>query len=117
MDTFKQYYKRIITEMGDTPTLVARDAQDRIRNAHDVARQARRGRAQQEDINAAMEDMVATHKSLNQYSSHELKDKIVDKYNELKNILQGENTGEYTVQHLEDCVQYLQVVCDDLLAG
>jgi hypothetical protein len=116
METFKQYHNQILSEMS-APARVANDILSRARDASDTARQARRGRAGQEEINAAMKDMVNAHKSLDQYSSHELKDKIVDKYNELKAMLQGESNEDPTVQHLEDCVQYIQTLCDDILAG
>lgn len=117
MDTFKQYYNQILSEMA-APSRVAREILDRTRDASDTARAARRGRAGQEEINAALADMVNAHKSLDRYSSHELKSKIMQKYNELKDILQGKQSEEeHTVQHLEDCVQYIQALCDDILAG
>ena len=116
MDTFKQYYNQTLSEMA-APNRVARQILDRVRAAGDVARSFRRKRAGQKEVDAKIADMVAAHKSLDQYSSHELKSKIVKKYNELKEILQGTHTEEYTVQHLEDCVQYIQTICDDILKG
>lgn len=116
MDTFKQYYNQILSEMA-APAKIVKNILQRARDAGDVARAARRQRAGQDQINAAIADMVDAHKSLDQYSSHDLKSKIMAKYNELKAMLQGESTEEYTVQHLEDCVQYIQELCDDILTG
>ena len=118
METFKQYFNQKINEMSDrTPIAIVKHVQNRIQSAHDVARQARRGRARQQEVAAAMQAMVDSHKELDKYSSHDLKNKIVDKYNDLKTMLQGESTDGYTIENLEDCVQYLTILCDDILAG
>lgn len=117
MDTFKQYYTQILNEMsGETPALVVKAMQNRLRAAHDVSRKARRGRIGQDAVADAMEDMVHAHNELKNFGGDDLKRKIVDKYNELKATLQGENYKP-TVEHLEDCVQFIQSVCDELLAG
>ena len=115
MDTFKQYYDTIISEMShQTPAKIANAMKPRLQAAHMVARQARRGNVGPEELAGAMDDMKNAFNELANVSAEELKQSIVQKYNELKAAMEQTNDP---VQQLGDSVEYLYHVCEQILAG
>ena len=115
MDTFKQYYDTIISEMSqNTPAKIANAMKPRLQAAHSIARQARRGGVGPDELAGAMEDMKNAFNELANVSAEDLKQSIVQKYNELKTAMAQTNDA---VQQLGDSVEYLNSVCEQILAG
>lgn len=115
MDTFKQYYNTIISEMShQTPAKIVNAMRPRLQAAHATARLVRKRRAGPEQAQKALADLKNAFNELANVSAEELKQSIVQKYNELKAAMQQSNDP---VQHIEDSVEYLQSVCEQILAG
>lgn len=106
MDTFKQYFLKNINEMGETrvPIQMKKQAQQVLQTAHTAAR----GRGTPEEMSQRMSELAQLHKTLDAYSSEDIKSKIVQKYNQIKHFLeQPQEEVDITTQNLMDCVEYI----------
>lgn len=113
MDTFKQYFLR--NEMGESrvPLPVRKQAQEVLQTAHTAAR----GRATPEEMSQRLHDLAQLHKSLDPYSSEDIKSKIVQKYNQIKQFIeQPQEEVEITTQNLMDCVEYVTALYEYIIS-
>ena len=105
MNTFKQFF---IDEAGfgenRPPNRLANMIQNTVRNADATARAGIKGGVREQELQSAMAQLSKAHKLLDQYSSEDLKRKIVDKYNKVKHALEQQPTA----QNVMDCVQHFR---------
>ena len=102
--------------MGETrvPAQVRKQAQRVLQTAHTAAR----GRATPDEMSQQLQSLAQLHKSLDAYSSEDIKSKIVQKYNQIKHFLeQPQEEVEITTQNIMDCVEYISTLYEHIVNG